>query len=67
MAVLQVGPELDAHFEKLYSGFIFQLRSVLPPDTAFSTAYTDGTDEDQAFVQNLALFFAGFFRVGLAW
>lgn len=64
VAMLQVGPEFDVHFEKLYTGFVSQLRSVLPPDTDFSTAYTAGTDEDQALVQNLALFFAGFFRVG---
>ncbi len=63
VAVLQVGPEFNSHFENLYKYFVTQLRTVLPPGTDFSAAYTAGTDEDQALVQNLALFFTGFFRV----
>jgi hypothetical protein len=35
-----------------------------PPGTNIEAAYASGTDEQQAFVQNLALFYTSFFRVG---
>ena len=40
-----------------------QLMTILPPDTNIPEAYEAGNDEQQAFVQNLALFFTGFFKV----
>lgn len=36
---------------------------VLPPGTDIPAAFAGGSDEEQAFVQNLALFLTSFFRV----
>eukprot|EP00887_Chlorella_sp_A99_P002494 scaffold10.g2494.t1 len=44
------------------SGFPLQLLPLLPPGTDLPAAYVGGSDEDQAFVQNLALFLTAFFR-----
>ena len=63
VAQLQVGPEYNSHFSSLYTIFIGQLTPVLPAGADIPGAYTRGTDEDQAFVQNLALFFTAFYRV----
>lgn len=58
-----MGPEFNEAFEKLYKVFIQQLRVVLPEGTNIPVAYEHGSDEEQAFVQNLALFFTAFFKV----
>lgn len=63
VAALTVGPEYNAHFVRMYKIFILQLREVVPPTTHLPTAYEAGGDDEQAFVQNLALFFTAFFRV----
>ena len=36
---------------------------VLPPGTDIPAAFASGSDEEQAFVQNLALFLTSFFKV----
>jgi len=66
VAALTVGPEYNAPFVRLYKIFILQLREVVPPNTHLPAAYDAGGDEEQAFVQNLALFFTAFFRVRAA-
>lgn len=66
MASLTVGPEYNSHFESLFKFFMGQLQTVLPPGTDLVAAYRAGTDDEQAFVQDLALFFTSFFRVRLA-
>lgn len=66
VASLTVGPEYNSHFESLFKFFMGQLQSVLPPGTDIVAAYRSGTDDEQAFVQDLALFFTSFFRVGCA-
>lgn len=60
---LTMGPEFSGHFLQFYRVFMGQLAAVLPPGTNVAKAYEGGSDEQQAFVQNLALFFTGFFRV----
>jgi exportin-1 len=60
---LQMPPEFDAHFGTFYRMFSQQLVAILPPNTNLPAAYEAGTDEQQAFVQNLALFYTGFFKV----
>lgn len=67
---LQVGSltmpaEFDAHFGNFFRMFMAQLMTIVPPDTNLPAAYDSGSDDQQAFVQNLALFFTGFFRVRL--
>ncbi len=60
--MLQVGEEHDAKFVGLYSVFMSQLAGILPTGTDIPQAYANGSDADQAFVQNLALFLTSFFR-----
>lgn len=57
--------EFNQQFSALYIFFMQQLHMVLPPGTDIPSAYEQGTDEDQAFVQNLALFFTTFLKVGV--
>lgn len=66
IAALQVGPDYNSHFANLYKFFVAQLAAIMPPGTNIPEAYSRGTDEDQAFVQNLALFLAAFFRAHLS-
>ena len=40
-------------------------RQVLPPGTDIPAAFIGGSDEEQAFVQNLALFLTSYFKVRL--
>jgi len=62
VAALQVGPDHDGKFVSMYSFFMSQMSPLLPSGTNIPEAYAGGSDEDQAFVQNLALFFTAFFR-----
>ena len=62
VGMLEVGAEHDAKFVGMYSIFMRQLLAMLPPGTNIPQAYANGSDADQAFVQNLALFFTSFFR-----
>lgn len=65
MAGLQVGPEHNTHFEGLFKVWIGQLGSILPAGTNIPAAYERGSDQDQDFVQNLAIFLTTFFKVSL--
>ncbi|KAL6581639.1 Exportin-1 [Orobanche minor] len=47
---------------KMYTIFMVQLQAIVPPTTSFSEAYANGNSEEQAFIQNLALFFTTFFK-----
>jgi exportin-1 len=61
---LQMGPEFNSHFENFFKVFMQQLQQIIPQGVNIAEAYEQGTDDQQAFVQNLALFFTGFFKVG---
>lgn len=58
--------EFNPQFAKFYDYFMRQLVLVVPPSVNIPEAYEKGTDEQQKFVQNLALFFTSFFKVGPA-
>ncbi|KAK7366618.1 hypothetical protein VNO80_08613 [Phaseolus coccineus] len=62
VAVLQFRNYYDAHI-KMYNIFMVQLQSILPPTTNIPEAYAHGSSEEQAFIQNVALFFTSFFKV----
>ncbi|KAG0570872.1 hypothetical protein M758_6G185900 [Ceratodon purpureus] len=62
VAVLTCGDYYNAQFVKLYTIFMVQLQVILPPGTNVPEAYGNGSDEDQAFIQNLAIFFTSFFK-----
>lgn len=52
-------------FDSLFKVFMAQLQSILPAGTNIPEAYSHGSEEDQAFVSNLAQFFTAFFKVTL--
>ncbi|TKY71105.1 EXPORTIN 1A [Spatholobus suberectus] len=62
VAALQFGNYYDAHI-KMYNIFMVQLQTILPPTTNIPEAYLHGSSEEQAFIQNLALFFTSFYKV----
>eukprot|EP01018_Ginkgo_biloba_P010449 Gb_26953 [translate_table: standard] len=62
VAALHFGDFYDAQFVKLYTYFIVQLQNILPPGTNIPDAYANGSSEEQAFIQNLALFFTSFYK-----
>ncbi|XP_042428543.1 protein EXPORTIN 1A-like [Zingiber officinale] len=62
VAALQFGEFYDLQYAKMYSIFMIQLQTVILPATNFPEAYTNGSSEEQAFIQNLALFFASFYK-----
>lgn len=66
VGALTVGAEYHGKFVNLYAVFMRQLAQVLPAGTNIAQAYSQGSDEDQAFVQNLALFFTTFFKCHMA-
>ncbi|CAI8617119.1 unnamed protein product [Vicia faba] len=63
VASLQFGDYYDAQYVKMYGIFIGQLQSILPPTTNIPEAYEHGSNEEQDFIQNLALFFTSFYKV----
>ncbi|XP_019423472.1 PREDICTED: protein EXPORTIN 1A isoform X2 [Lupinus angustifolius] len=63
VAALQFGNFYDAQYVKMYNIFMVQLQSILPPTTNIPEAYANGSNEEQAFIQNLALFFTSFYKV----
>ncbi|KAJ8499092.1 hypothetical protein OPV22_009644 [Ensete ventricosum] len=62
VAALQFGDFYDMQYVKMYTIFMIQLQTVIPPGTNISEAYTNGSSEEQAFIQNLALFFTSFYK-----
>ncbi|GAQ89407.1 exportin 1 [Klebsormidium nitens] len=66
VAALSVGDYYNEHFVKLYTIFMAQLQGILPPGTDIPAAYAAGTDDEQAFIQNLALFLTGYFKSHVA-
>lgn len=66
VAGLTVGEEHNSHFVSMYVIFIQQLQVILPQWGAIPSAYEQGSDEEQGFIQNLALFFTAFFKVIVA-
>lgn len=62
VAALNFGDFYNLQYVKMYNIFIVQLQTILPPNTNIPEAYANGSDEEQAFIQNLALFFTSFFK-----
>ena len=59
---LAVEPKYDQHFVKLYVSVITQLQQILPRSVKIAEAYANGSDEEQAYIQNLAIFLTQFFK-----
>ncbi|XP_059304378.1 protein EXPORTIN 1A isoform X3 [Lycium ferocissimum] len=62
VAALTFGDFYNDQYVKMYTIFMVQLQNVLPPNTSIPEAYANGSNEEQAFIQNLALFFTSFFK-----
>ncbi|KAL1547350.1 Exportin-1 [Salvia divinorum] len=62
IAALSFGDFYNAQYVNMYSIFMVQLQNILPSNTNFLEAYANGTSEEQAFIQNLALFFTSFYK-----
>ncbi|KAJ9678510.1 hypothetical protein PVL29_020635 [Vitis rotundifolia] len=62
VAALNFGDFYNLQYVKMYSIFMVQLQSILPTTTNIPEAYAHGSSEEQAFIQNLALFFTSFYK-----
>ncbi|XP_050387160.1 protein EXPORTIN 1A [Argentina anserina] len=62
VAALSFGDFYNAQYVKMYMIFMVQLQTILPTTTNIPEAYGNGSGEEQAFIQNLALFFTSFFK-----
>ncbi|KAL0403306.1 UNVERIFIED_CONTAM: protein EXPORTIN 1A [Sesamum radiatum] len=62
IAALSFGDFYNMQYVKMYTIFMVQLQAIVPPTTNFVEAYANGNSEEQAFIQNLALFFTSFFK-----
>ncbi|GAB2227548.1 hypothetical protein Drorol1_Dr00009371 [Drosera rotundifolia] len=62
VAALSFGDFYNGQFVNMYNIFMVQLQSILPPNTNIPDAYANGSSEEQAFIQNLALFFTSFYK-----
>jgi hypothetical protein len=59
---LAVEQKYDQHFVKLYVTVITQLQLILPRTVKVAEAYANGSDDEQAYIQNLAIFLTQFFK-----
>ncbi|XP_065854585.1 protein EXPORTIN 1A isoform X2 [Euphorbia lathyris] len=62
VATLNFGDFYDVQYVKMYNFFMVQLQAILPPTTNIPEAYAHGSSEEQAFIQNLAMFFTSFYK-----
>ncbi|XP_021846301.1 protein EXPORTIN 1A isoform X2 [Spinacia oleracea] len=62
VAALTFGEFYNAQYVKMYNVFMVQLQAILPQTTSIPDAYANGSSDEQAFIQNLALFFTAFFK-----
>ncbi|EFC47202.1 exportin-1 [Naegleria gruberi] len=58
--VSMVEPKYDEKFELIFVFIMRVIPSILPPNTNLPSAYKNGSDYDQKFVQILGLFFTSF-------
>ncbi|KAL2919489.1 Karyopherin transporter [Polyrhizophydium stewartii] len=65
IGALQVGPEYDEKFSILFSMVMSGIISFMPVDLDLADIYENSSDDDQNFIQNLALFFSSFFATHL--
>ncbi|KAD2805599.1 hypothetical protein E3N88_38976 [Mikania micrantha] len=62
VAALNFGDFYNLQYIKMYTFYMVQLQTVLPTSTNIADAYGNGSSEEQAFIQNLALFFTSFYK-----
>lgn len=62
VGALNFGDFYNVQYVNMYNVFMVQLQTILPATTNIPEAYAHGNSEEQAFIQNLALFFTSFFK-----
>ncbi|PSS32265.1 Protein EXPORTIN 1A like [Actinidia chinensis var. chinensis] len=62
VAALSFGEFYNMQYVKLHKMFMAQLQAILPPNTNIPDAYALGSGEEQAFIQNLAMFLTSFYK-----
>ncbi|XP_078432688.1 protein EXPORTIN 1A-like isoform X2 [Wolffia australiana] len=62
IAALQFGDFYNAQYVNMFTIFMTHLQAVLPHPSAIPDVYSNGSSEEQAFIQNLALYFTSFFK-----
>ncbi|KAL3837970.1 hypothetical protein ACJIZ3_022561 [Penstemon smallii] len=62
VAALSFGEFYNMQYVKMYTIFMVQLQSILPPSANFPETYANGNTEEQSFIQNLALFLTSFYK-----
>ncbi|CAH1430150.1 unnamed protein product [Lactuca virosa] len=62
VAALNFGDFYNLQYVKMYNIFMVRLQTVLPTTTNIPDAYLNGSSDEQAFIQNLALFFTSFYK-----
>eukprot|EP00545_Synedropsis_sp_CCMP1620_P000226 CAMPEP_0119020706 /NCGR_PEP_ID=MMETSP1176-20130426/24555_1 /TAXON_ID=265551 /ORGANISM="Synedropsis recta cf, Strain CCMP1620" /LENGTH=1073 /DNA_ID=CAMNT_0006975169 /DNA_START=280 /DNA_END=3501 /DNA_ORIENTATION=- len=55
-------PKYDNLFPQFFSTFLARLADIFSPETNLENAFESGSEDDQIFIQRLALFFSGFFK-----
>jgi exportin-1 len=55
-------PKYDNLFPQFFSTFLARLADVFSPETNLENAFENGSEDDQVFIQRLALFLSGFFK-----
>jgi exportin-1 len=55
-------PKYDDLFPQFFATFLARLADIFSPETNLENAFENGSDDDQVFIQRLALFFSGFFK-----
>lgn len=58
-------PQYDPLFRELFVTFLQRLGSIFTPETDLAPAFEYGSEDDQLFIQKLALFLSGFLKAHL--
>jgi len=62
-SLTDLDPAYNLLFQQLFNTFMHKLADVFKPDTDLVPIYENDNDDDCGFIQRLALFFCGFFKV----
>jgi len=65
IGALNVSHEYDDKFIALFNMVVAALETMVPVSADFATIYKNSSNEEQEFIQNLALFFTGFLSTHL--
>ena len=61
-SLVDLDPEYDPIFCKLFSEFLARLRNIFSPETDLAQPFENGSEDECIFIQRLGLFLAGFLK-----